>query len=63
MTNGLENYNVIQYEPIDTIEEHISIDEDGRVVIIQQSMITGKRTKRPLVVKDGKVYAGEEDER
>ena len=60
MKNEIGNDNVIQYEPIDTIEEHINIDDDGRVVIIQRSTITGKRTKRPLVVKDGKVYATEE---
>lgn len=46
----------------DIIEEYIHTGNDGSVAIIRRSRMTGKETKCPLIVKDGKVYALEEHE-
>ena len=59
-----EIINVLQNKctPGDILNEYISIDNDGKVVVIQCSMTTGHIKKFSLVVRDGEVYAVEKDD-
>jgi len=40
-------------------QSSIRVKPNGEVVIAEKDMTTGKVIEIPLVVKDGKVYAGE----